>query len=816
MRVFFVEILPYCAEKGRFLHRISPGMVEFAKLGVMSRFFSKLLLLVGMLLLVVSCSDEEEGTEFLFDREVMEMSVLLSCADENDTSACYRIRFRLPYEKENLSHIHVWLDTTVIDDTSKAVTSKQIDKATMSLEYGKKITRLYDTLDLTEMVQEYTDKGYYSLQVAFFCEYSDDEDPGSVQRVILHFGDDIPPSRVTLHDSVWTDGALFEWFRPTDQTHFYKPEELSGIIVGYNIVIYSADKDEDLRKIKVQLTTSEGVDSTGSEFYRRHARIRSNVDSVWVDTVSHGSNVKNYLRIAVIDGKGFDFDTDSLNRYRMIIEGLRPQSQYTIGISAWDSAGNSSGTEGLSTVETNKRFDTTDSVAPVMPTRLFFMEDTLFPGMARLDSNNRLRIFWSMSVDPYRTDHPIKSDTITDIPDTCLYTLCYDTVALYVIEHYDAIAKEWKTYDYVRATGTNKPFYVLEDDTLAIKKDTLELSARNTFVTDTIRWVSPGDTIIFRIRSKDKSGYYSAPLIDTIYVSPGALATELECPEGFVPVSAGDTARFCMERYEHRNDSGEFVYNVLHSEAVAACEAVSASGFTVSLCKERDWELVCLSGGTLSYGVLDEQSVDASVYLFTYCNVGTNDSLSAADLSKRDSRCTNPMGVKDLPGQYQEWVIGKSEDTVAVAKGSSYKIFSGLDRESLALCTNRSYPYYTRLEYTTDTVYLYREGARVDTLFTADTSRTLHKKLTKKDFKDSLQFFDVQDSAGNSLGEDYALYSEYKKGGDEWLDTLANGLKYVPTEVKVVFLTGGRVSYRNAAAYYKSPTIGFRCCAYPE
>ena len=778
----------------------------------MSKVFSKLLLLAGMLLLTVSCSDDEEGVEYLFNREVMEMSVLQSCADENDTSACYRVRFRLPIEKENLAYIRVWLDTTVIDDTSKAVTSKQIDKATKSLEYGKKITRLYDTLDLTELVQEYLET-YDSLQVAFFCDYSDDEDPGSVQRVFLHFGDKIPPSRVSIYDSVWTDGALFEWFRPTDQTDFYKPAELSGPIVGYNVVIYSSDKDEDLRNIKVKLTSPEGVDSTGSKYYKRHARIRANADSVWVDTVAHGSNVKNYLRIAVLDGNGFDFDTDSLNRYRMVIGGLKAMSQYTIGISAWDSAGNSSGNEGLTTVETNQLFITTDSVAPIMPTKIFFLEDTLFPGMARLDSNNRLRIFWSRSVDPYEVDHPVKSDSVVVIPDTCLFTLCYDTVATYVIEYYDVLKKEWTDYVYAGDSGRYAKMYAFKGDTMAV-------SSKGTFVTDTIRWVSPGDTIIFRIRSKDKSGYYSAALIDTIYVSPGALASELTCPDGFVPVSAGDTLKFCMERYEHRNDSGEFVHNVLHSEAVAACEAMSADGFTVSLCKERDWELVCLSGGSLSYGVLNEEikgrAVEATEYLFNYCNVGTNDSLSAADVTKRNPRCVNPMGVRDLPGQYQEWVIGKSEDTAAVVKGSSYRIFSGLDRESLALCTNRSYPYFTRLAYTTDPVYLYREGAKIDTLFAADTSRTLYKKLTKKDFKDSLQFFDVQDSAGNTIGEDYALYSEYKKGGDEWLDTLSNGLTYVPTEVKVVFLTGNRVSYRSAASFYKSPSIGFRCCAYPE
>jgi hypothetical protein len=141
---------------------------------------------------------------------------------------------------------------------------------------------------------------------------------------------------------------------------------------------------------------------------------------------------------------------------------------------------------------------------------------------------------------------------------------------------------------------------------------------------------------------------------------------------------------------------------------------------------------------------------------------------------------------------------------------------SGIDRESQALCTNRSFSYFTRLAYTTDSVYLYSEGTKVDTVFKADTSRTLYKVLTQKDFKDSLQFFDVQDSQGNSVGVDYAPYSEYKKGGDEWLEKVSNGMKYVPDHIEVVFLTGERVAFRGASNFYKSSSIGFRCCAYKE
>ena len=766
-------------------------------------------LFLVLLTFLSGCSDDDSSVEFLFDREISDFSVLRQCASESDSGAyCFMVRFRYPIDTDKLERIYLWVDSTVVGDTAKTVNDDKIEKATASFEYPTGTTDLFDTIDLTPYIQDYA-KERDSLLVAIYCDYSSGR-PGTVQRLFLHFGDDQPPSLVAIYDSVWTTGALFEWSRPTDQTDYYKPNELSGPIVGYNIVIYSENKKEDLRFLKVKVTSPDGVDSTGTSIYTRHARIRSNNDSVWVDTVAHGDNAKNYLRLTIADGKGYNAENADSNIFRLVIEGLHAESRYTIGLSSWDTSGNSSGTEGVSSVTTNQLFITTDSVAPLMPTALFTIKDSLFPDMARLDSNNRLRIFWSQSVDPFKKYNGIKVDTVLSIPDTCLPDVCYEWVESYVIEHYDALNEKWIAYDYTGAAADSSSMrYKMEGDTMAA-------SINGTFVTDTIRWVSPGDTLILRIRSVDSSGDYSVALIDTVYVSPGALTKELECPEGFLPVKSSDTTIFCMERFEHRNDSGVFMNNVLHSEAMAACEAVSASGFTVSLCNERDWELVCLSGGTLSYGVLQEETSDASEFLFTDCNVSTNDSASAVSFAKRNPRCLNPMGVRDLPGQLQEWVRGRSDDTIAVLKGGSYKIMSGLDRESQALCTNRSFPYFTRLAYTVDTVFLYREGTKIDTVFEADTSRTPYDTLTQKDFRDTLQFFDVQDSNGNSVGTDYAPYWEYKKGGEEWLKKVSNGMKYVPDHIEVVFLTGERVSFRGAANYYKSPSIGFRCCAYKE
>ena len=782
----------------------------------MSRLFTLkaalLPLLVVLCAFFVACSDDDNEAEFYYDREISELTVLRQCPEGADSGAyCFMVRYRYPINTENLTSIYLWVDSTVVGDTAKTVSSGHLENATDVFEYPRGTSELYDTIDLTSYVQDFVKEHRDSLLVALYAAYSDNERNGTVQRIYLHFGDDIPPSLVAVYDSVWTTGALFEWTRPTDQTDFYKPIELSGPIVGYNVVIYSENKDEDLRNVRVTVRTPYGVDSKGGWYYTRHARIRANNDSVWIDsvTVPHGDNVKNYLRLAIKDGKGYNVDNPTANNFRLVLGGLKAESRYTIGFSAWDSSGNFSGTEANTAVSMNQLFITTDSIAPLMPKKLYTVKDSVYPEMARLDSNNRLIVYWERSVDPMQIDHGIEVDSVLHIPGNCLPRFCYDTVASYMVEYYDVNKSKWTAYTYAGGSGRYGMRYALSGDTMAV-------SSVGTFVADTIRWVAPGDTVILRIRSKDKSGYYSVALIDTIDVSPGALSKELECPEGFVAVSASDSLKFCMEKLEHQDASGEFMTGVLHSEALSTCESMSASGFKVSLCNERDWELVCLSGGTLSYGVVQEEISDAAEYLFVDCNVATNDSSMASDVAKRNPRCMNPMGVRDLPGQYQEWVRGRSEDTVAVLKGGSYKIMGGIDRESQALCTNRSFPYFTRLAYTTDSVFLYREGTKVDTVFKADTSRTLYKVLTQADFTDSLQFFDVQDSNGKSVGVDYAPYSEYKKGGDEWLEKIGNGMKYVPDHIEVVFLTGDRVAFRGAANFYRSPSIGFRCCAYKE
>lgn len=752
-------------------------------------------------MVVLACSDDDSSNDYPFDREVMNIDVIRSCGSDDDSSAtdCYSIRYRYPYDTENLDAIYLWIGEDVVDDTSKEISSSQMKKADSVIEFHKVEGRDFDTIDLNSLVKDYLNSRQ-KVQVVLYCDYSKG-DNGIAQRYFLHFGDDQPPSLIAASvDSIWTTGALVNWVRPTDQTDFNFPTRLSGPIVGYNIVISSDDSDEDLSKLEYSLVSQFGE-------VVPNARIRASAsDSVYVDSVPLSSKEKDKVRFAVIDGKGFDMECDSLNRFSLVLEGLKTESKYYISISSYDSAGNTPAED------PKVDFATTDSIAPLLPTKLFTIEDTLFPGegLAALDSNNRLRIFWSRAVDPLFKNRYIEVDSVLTISAFCLKSECYNDVAYYEVMRYNSLSGNWDSVSHAGGFADRyEKSYGWEDGEIKVV-------SVGSLIADTIYFVSPGDTVILKIRARDASGYYSVPLIDTVYVSLGGLAKDVECPEGFVPVSVSDTNKFCMERFEHMDESGTFVTNVLHTEAQAACEAVSASGFKVSLCNERDWELVCLSGGSLSYGVIEEDFSGSSDFLKGACNVGNDDSRMAQDIKRRSSRCVNPMGVRDMPGQFQEWVMGRSKDSAAVLKGSSYKKYGGLENDEIALCTNRSFPVFTRLDYTEKTVYLYREGTKIDTVYEADTSRTLYKKLTKKDFKDSLQFFDVQDTNGNTIGVDYAPYAEYKAGGEAWLKKLANGLVYKPSEIKVVFLTGATVLYRKVSDFYKSPTIGFRCCAYPE
>jgi hypothetical protein len=194
------------------------------------RFF-KFLMLPLLASLLFACSDDDDGTDYPFDREVMEMGTILTCdskADKGDS--CYKVRFRYPMSKEKLESIYLWLGTDVVDDTSKSVSSSDLDKSDTVVKYSSKKNKEFDTIDVTSKIKKMLKKrSYDTLQVAVFCKYSKG-DPGIVQRTFFYLTDHQEPSLVSVRDSVWTFGAWLEWTRPTDQRNFHFPSDISGPI----------------------------------------------------------------------------------------------------------------------------------------------------------------------------------------------------------------------------------------------------------------------------------------------------------------------------------------------------------------------------------------------------------------------------------------------------------------------------------------------------------------------------------------------------------------------------------------------------------
>ena len=177
-------------------------------------------LFVALSAFFAGCSDDDSSIEFLFDREISDVSVLQECAKDADSGAyCFKVRFRYPIDTENLETIYLWVDSTVVGDTAKTVNDDKIAKATDRFKFPSGTESLFDTIDVTSYIQDFVKAGRDSLLVAIYCDYSSGR-PGTVQRVYLHFGDKIDPSVVTITDSMWTTGYLVEWSRSTDQTNY--------------------------------------------------------------------------------------------------------------------------------------------------------------------------------------------------------------------------------------------------------------------------------------------------------------------------------------------------------------------------------------------------------------------------------------------------------------------------------------------------------------------------------------------------------------------------------------------------------------------
>ena len=66
--------------------------------------YLKLYLLSALALFFLACSDDDDGTEFKFDREIYEYSIIEGCGPgAPEDSICYKIRYHYPIRTEDYS-----------------------------------------------------------------------------------------------------------------------------------------------------------------------------------------------------------------------------------------------------------------------------------------------------------------------------------------------------------------------------------------------------------------------------------------------------------------------------------------------------------------------------------------------------------------------------------------------------------------------------------------------------------------------------------------------------------------------------------------
>jgi hypothetical protein len=579
-------------------------------------------------------------------------------------------------------------------------------------------------------------------------------DQGMIRHYYVHFGDDVAPLPVNFSDSASTNRIWISWVRPTDQRDFYFPDVTDGPIAGYNIVI-TAQAGENIRDASA-FATLGGV-AVNDSIKRFKSFEKEGRNTILKNTSTTPSN---YLRLAIADGEGYNINDALSNNWRLEISGLRPERSYGISIEAWDIAGNSSG-------KFTREKGTTDNIPPLIASEFAFDLDTN-DNLPRLDSN-RLTLKWQKSMDP-------------------LLGGGYREVKSYEIEQWNGSAWELDTSSYD----------IIGDS-----------------VSHILHRVSPGEEITLRIRAVDSSGHYSNAWVSTFKVSMGEFF-QTKCPENFMPVKKDSETIFCMEKFQHFNGN-EFERNFLYIEAKRACESLSFDGFELGLCTEQEWNAACLSRGS-SYGVIEETGFLPNVFLPRHCGTRTEDSIPAKFVNERDRFCVSPDGIRDLPGQLQEWVIGNSDSgEVAILKGTSYAKFTGGSIVELAQCRNVSIPTLVWPKYTTDTAYVYKNGSRYDTLQFIDTLRILYKAVPPTEFKDTILIYSIESKDGDALGQDIVDKKEYnRRGGDEgingikWLDVRWKGLEYEKIEEKQVLILGEETVMNK---FFLNPTVGFRCCA---
>jgi formylglycine-generating enzyme required for sulfatase activity len=413
------------------------------------------------------------------------------------------------------------------------------------------------------------------------------------------------------------------WTRPGDPTSFFDPDADSGLIRGYSLRVVRGGNAKSTIPFNpvVTLYSVGGVNRTVE---------------VKADSFKTSKNLAGRVFWLPDSQRVFNrYGDDARDSLRATVSGLSPQDTVDIALWAVDVSGNTTDSS------SNNRKFLTDTTQPTTPVLQLVNGSLSRNGFVYTFTASRDLVESGSGLAPASTPNA--------------------NIREYLLTR-------------TRTTGTAS---VVD----SVFKIAPSQRSRETF-TDTVRYLPPGTGFKVSVYAVDSTGHASAAGFLNVttptaaFTGPDSGAT---CPTGFIPVPSGrfqfgSTAStdegpaqtrgigsYCIEPYEHRA-SGAFQTQVTWEKARDVCAAVSP-GNESHLCTEGEWERACegTESVPLVYGIQSEARNPSNVRFA--CNIGTNDSAMANNLSLRDPTCLSYDGVFDMSGNFAEWVLDPYTDT---------------------------------------------------------------------------------------------------------------------------------------------------------
>lgn len=472
-----------------------------------------------------------------------------------------------------------------------------------------------------------------------------------------------------------------DWSRPPDPTSFFNPGADSGVI----------------RQYVLRVTRGSILNGNRTGIFSPAVHYENNgvdwSDRVQMDTftTTHGYPGRRFI----LPDSQHAFDIrlpDPRDSLKAIVSGLSPQDTVDFGLWAVDASGNVTDSSLATRVILT---DTTEPVAPIL----------------RLIDYGRNKIIYSFTAARDRVE---RNGLLVPADSANANILEYHLTRRLISGSAGGIASKDSI---VTVTGKNR---------------------RDTLFVDTARYLPPGATYRIYAQAMDSTGHLSqrdsldASTLAVNFTGPDSASS---CPPGFVPIPAGKftlgnasadlderpaqsryLGSYCIENYEHRDNSGSFQTRRTWQDADSICLALSPSDSS-HLCSEAEWERACKGPDSppMTYGFQSEDSTNPNA-IFNVCNIGTGDSTMAATQSLRNPSCLTSEGVFDMSGNLAEWVLDpysqgayQTPDTILFPGHplvppsdtglhgfrGGYYLYSHLPTATIlhsARCSNRDYP----------------------------------------------------------------------------------------------------------------------------